>query len=341
MSRETLTHLNTQTLIGFTDKRGNAWHYRAEEQGDEPNHYPGAIPVADVKRRLFDWTVGEGSVETNVLTDDGVLHVVDPTRKTVVRLDTGAILGVHGLGYRVHDYTQWLIENVETLLNDHIEIGSAGLLRGGALAWVQVEAPETLSTPEGVDYRPFISAATSLDGTLKSIYTAGSQLVVCDNTLSASLRAADALHVKVSHTSNSLGRLNTVRAALGLEQVAENFAAQVAEQCATRVSDAQWAAFLDAHTPLVDGDGEPLSARSLTLATRKRETLDGLWNHDDRVSPWKGTLFGGVQAVNTFTHHEGIVRGADRAQRNALRVVTGGVDKLDAATLRTFATVLA
>ena len=33
MSKESLTWLNTNTLIGFTDKRGNAWHWRAEEQG--------------------------------------------------------------------------------------------------------------------------------------------------------------------------------------------------------------------------------------------------------------------------------------------------------------------
>ena len=32
MSRETLPHLNTTTLIGFTGHRGHAWHYRAEEQ---------------------------------------------------------------------------------------------------------------------------------------------------------------------------------------------------------------------------------------------------------------------------------------------------------------------
>ena len=48
MSRETLQHLNTNTLIGNTDHRGTAWHYRAEHQGDEPNHYPGPIPIADV-----------------------------------------------------------------------------------------------------------------------------------------------------------------------------------------------------------------------------------------------------------------------------------------------------
>ena len=33
MSRETLQHLNTNVLIGHTEQRGTAWHYRAEEQG--------------------------------------------------------------------------------------------------------------------------------------------------------------------------------------------------------------------------------------------------------------------------------------------------------------------
>ena len=55
MSREALEHLNTQTLIGFTEKRGMAWHYRADQQSEKPNHYPAAIPVADVGQRLFNW----------------------------------------------------------------------------------------------------------------------------------------------------------------------------------------------------------------------------------------------------------------------------------------------
>jgi hypothetical protein len=60
MSKETLQHMNANTLIGFTDKRGHAWHYRAEQQGDEPNHYPGAIPIEDGQRRLFAWTAESG-----------------------------------------------------------------------------------------------------------------------------------------------------------------------------------------------------------------------------------------------------------------------------------------
>ena len=55
MSNETITWLNQNTLIGFTDNRGNAWHYKQAAQGQEPNHYPQAIPVEDVRRRLFNW----------------------------------------------------------------------------------------------------------------------------------------------------------------------------------------------------------------------------------------------------------------------------------------------
>ena len=73
MSQETSRWLNTRTLIGFTDKRGNAWHYRADEQGTEPNHYPLAIPTEDVRRRLFAWTHAEGDVSATYLGAGAVL----------------------------------------------------------------------------------------------------------------------------------------------------------------------------------------------------------------------------------------------------------------------------
>ena len=55
MSRESITWLNTNTLIGFTSRRGTAWHWRAEEHGDISNHYPNAVPLQDVQDRLFAW----------------------------------------------------------------------------------------------------------------------------------------------------------------------------------------------------------------------------------------------------------------------------------------------
>jgi hypothetical protein len=74
--------------------------------------------------------------------------------------------------------------------------------------------------------------------------------------------------------------------------------------------------------------------RSAGIAERKRQALGRLWNHDARVSPWRGTAWGVVQAVNTYVHHEQTVRGAARAERNMLRAVDGGIDQLDTATLR-------
>ncbi|MFI7114491.1 DUF932 domain-containing protein [Nonomuraea sp. NPDC050227] len=336
MSRESLRWLNQNTLIGFTAKRGSAWHYRASEQGDEPNHYSGPIPVDDVKRRLFAWTPIEGTVETSYVTDDGVTRITDPTRKTIIRPDTGTVLGVFSQKFRVHEYKRWLLENLETILDDELFIGSAGLLKNGAVAWVQVEVPESCTTPEGITFRPFLSAATSLDGSLASTYQTGAQLIRCDNTLSASLAEGTAKRIKVKHSRNSLHRIAEVRDALGIiHRVADDFAKEVKRLCQVNVSGAQWNSFLDVQTPIPRERG-----RKRTLAETKRAGLNRLWNHDDRVTPWKGTAFGVIQAVNTFAHHEQVVRGAVRAERNMLRMVTGGVDELDLSTLKTLERVL-
>ena len=99
MSQETSTWLNTRTLIGFTDQRGHAWHYRADDQGDEPNHYPGAVPVDDVHRRLFGWDAVTASVFAEYYNPDGFVRLSEQGRKAVVRPagafgpeDAGAIL---------------------------------------------------------------------------------------------------------------------------------------------------------------------------------------------------------------------------------------------------------
>lgn len=41
------------------------------------------------------------------------------------------------------------------------------------------------------------------------------------------------------------------------------------------------------------------------MAECKRDALNRLYRHDERVAPWAGTGLGVVQAVNTYAHHEG------------------------------------
>ena len=305
MSQETVKWLNTMTLIGFTDQRGHAWHYRADEQAGGPNHYPGAIPVEDVRRRLFGWKVLEGDVTSTatLLTDDGVgtLTLTDPDRKAMLRPpaalgpdDPGAILGVFKSGYAGHDYTQWLLEQVAEILDDDLAIGSAGLLKGGALAWVSIEVPETITTPEGVAFRPHLLATTSFDGSVATTYGRKVQLVVCDNTHAVAMAEAGQ-QIKVRHSRHSQVKLADAREALALvHTIADDFAREVARLSAVRVSDGDWGRFLDELAPLPEQEG-----RSRTLAQSKRAGLQRLWDHDTRVAPWRGTAFGVMQAVNT------------------------------------------
>ena len=121
MSRETLTHLNNFTLIGNTDARGNAWHYRAALQGEEPNHYPGPIPIDDVKRRLYYWqpvprrVAVEFPADLDTMThlgDDGepLRWMVQEDRQAIARSDRATVLGMFKGGYKIHQYEQWLLE---------------------------------------------------------------------------------------------------------------------------------------------------------------------------------------------------------------------------------------
>lgn len=334
MSKETLAALNANTLIGYTDKRGTAWHYRAEEQGAESNHYTGAIPVGDVERRLFNWLGVEGEVSATALTNTGVLHATAPDRKAIMRSDTGDILGIFKSGYRVHQYNDWLVDNVAGLLDADLAIGSAGLLKGGAQAWVQIEMADTITAAEGVEFRPFLTAATSMDGSLATTYMVGVQAVVCDNTLSAAVKEADG-KVKVRHSTNSLSKIGSVRDALGIvHSVGDAFAAEVAALTSQVVTDDQWDRFVKAYTATGSD-----SKRSESMAQRKAGDLHRMYRYDERVAPWKGSAYGVLAAVNTYVHHEQTVRGATRAERNMARFVEGGVDKLDASTLALLATV--
>lgn len=337
MSKETTQWLNTNTLIGFTDKRGHAWHYRASAQGEQSNHYAGAVPVADVLSRLFHWEAAKGTATATWITADGVTSSEDTQRFPVGRIDTGAIFGYFADGYEIHQYRDWLLTQVSNILDDGLGIGSAGLLRNGAQAWVSVEVPDTVTTPEGVEFRPNLLACTSHDGSIATTYKRIVTNVVCDNTMNAGL-SENGQAIKVKHSRYSKLKLGEARDALAImHTVADDFAAQVKALCEIEVTPTQWSEFLKAHVPTTDAD----SKTKQTTSANKRAALSRLWNTDNRVEPWRGTAYGVVQAVNTYVHHEGTVRNATRAERNMSNAVLGKYDTLDLDTVKTLDRVLA
>ena len=330
MSKETIQWLNENTLIGYTEKRGTAWHYR---QGSG-NHFTGPVPMERVER-LLDLTFTEQTVH---LADGTVI----PGRKAIQRQDTSDVLGIFGEGYRVHPYQEWLVDNVATIVDADLQVGSAGLLKRGGQAWVQVELEDTLQAAGSVDFRPFLTAATSVDGSLSSTYVTGATAVVCDNTLSMALGSRNSQQVKIRHSRNSLGRVSEVRQALGiLWEEASEFQAEVERLVATEVTAKQWDSFVKAHSGLtVKGtDLKPEDGRSYTIAANKADTLRNLWAADERVSPWQGTAYGVLAAVNTARQHVFTVRGANRVERAQANFLSGRTAAEDRAALALLATV--
>jgi phage/plasmid-like protein (TIGR03299 family) len=346
MSQESSLWLNTKTLIGFVLKRGKAWHYRQEHQGKESNHYDEAIPVADVTRRLFNFTV----VEAPLYIPDGHGGFAPvPKRKAMVTSDTNEVLGVFSgdagtnKGYHGHDYSEWLLEGPANLIDmskGELGIGSAGLLKNRAVAWVSIEVPENIVTPEGVEFRPNLLATTSFDGSIATTYKRCVQNVVCDNTLAAGLSEQGQVF-KVKHTAGSSLKLAEARSALSIIfEVAEEFAAEVKRLSAWKVTTRAWNNVLDALVPVPEIPAGQLSTRGYTLAVNKREELTKLYNNDERVTPWKGTALGVLQAFNTYEHHIANRRGgAHRAQVNMLRAVDGTTAQADANVIKTLALV--
>ena len=344
MSQETMEWLNQQTLIGYTDKRGTAWHYRAEDQGAEPNHYPGAIPIADVERRLFNWEPVLGKVRVRALLDGKTVDLTDKERKAIIHPATRVVLGIFKTGYQPHSYRRWLLENLADILDsDELGIGSAGLLRQGGQAWVSVEVPDNIVTPEGVEFRPNLVAATSLDGTLATTYGRIITNIVCDNTMATGL-SEQGQKFKVRHSRYSTLRLADAREALEIiHKTGDAFAEEVASLCSVKVSEGDWNRFLDSLVPVPDEKGH-----ARTISVTKRDALANLWVADGRVAPWRGTAWGVVQAVSTYQHHLGTIRtkramteDAARAERNMSRALNGEAERVDHDTIRRLRGVLA
>lgn len=325
MSTETSKWLNQNVLVGMTDKRGTAWHYKASDQGSEPNHYAGAIPVDDVRRRLFSWNAVQVpmwvDVPQDLRTERGPMTVV-PNRTAIVRDDTYDVLGVVSESYQPHQYDEWLLKSVASILDDDLVIGSAGLLKGGAIAWTQVEMPDNFRVAD-VEFRPNLLATTSFNGSIATTYKRTVTVVVCDNTRNAAL-AERGSEISIRHTSNSQMRYVDARSALQIvHTMADEFGREIELLLAMKVSDGKFENFVKKHVPVKDDE----SKQAVTRAENTRLELINLWQNDVRVAPWRGTGFGVLQAVNTHRQHMRPTRGNTIAvERTMVDSLTGKLE---------------
>ena len=321
MSTESAKWLNSKILVGFTDDK-KPWWYSEALQGAEPTIYSGAVPLEDVLRRIFDWEAVRCPIRVDLPDRVGVLV---PKMHAIVNSESGHVFKIASDDYVIHQFQDWLVKKVATLLdNGNLQIGSAGLLRKGAGAFVSVETPENVKTRSGMEIKPKLLAASSHDSKLASIYKFVSTIVVCDNTLNAALAEQSNVH-RVRHTENSLGRLEDVRQSLkiliaGSEGMVD-FLDSLSE---IKVSDSQWQEIVDRLVPVPDSSRPQVVAR----LENKRLELDNLWRNDPRCAPWHGSGLGVFQAFNTHNKH---IAGQDssRFDRNMRKTLSNASLKED------------
>ena len=327
MSTESLKWLNSQILVGFTDTR-KPWWYEAEMQGDEPTIYSGAVPLEDVKRRIFDWEAVRCAIKVDLPDRSDVLV---PNMYAIVNNKNGHVFKIASKDYVIHQYQDWLVKKVATLLdNGNLQIGSAGLLRKGAGAFVSVETPENVKTRSGMEIKSKLLAASSHDSKLASTYKFVSTIVVCDNTLNYALAEENSNAYRVRHTENSFGRLEDVRKSLDIVIAGSEGMLDFLDTLSEiKVSDSQWQEIVERLVPVPDPSRPQVVAR----LKNKHLELDNLWRSDPRCAPWHGSGLGVFQAFNTHRNH---VAGQDasRFDRNMSKTLSNTSLKEDKKILK-------
>lgn len=366
MSRESIEWLNANVLMGFVNDREkwltNSYVVKGEQarpwfaSTEFENGYSGPVPIEAVEK-LFEWQAIEGPVvtylpcdmhEADVMGDDGLpmRKVTDPSRKAIIRSDTGDVLNVVSAQYGVHQYSEWLVRNVATILDDDLAIDSAGLLMGGGVAWVSVSLPETIETRAGFPIRPRLLAFTSHNGKFKTTYKRSLEAPVCDNSLDLEIRRDNGKEHEqqwsVRHTSQSGLAIHDARQALGIiYKQTEDMIAAVDALTEWEVSNREFYRLMETLVPMPEpevSDGKVRNKRAINNAERTRSDILDLYLTDHRAAPWKGTALGVLQAFNTWDQQVRDVRN-ERVERKLVHTLDTKVAAFDASVLDTLAKV--
>jgi phage/plasmid-like protein (TIGR03299 family) len=350
MGEYTTEYRAANMAIGNTAERGNAWWATRDEYRDL--HFPGSIPL-DVAERLIGWkpiqvpmmyvdpTTGMalpyGSTDDTTGEYDGPMVVLRP--------DFGPI-GYNAGATNHISYWDWFIKGPKTLLDvPELNLGFVGLFKNGAVAAVQIELAKTITDSyTGVGFRPFLYASTALDGSMRPQMGTGHTRIVCENTFAmakSEARGSGAFY-SLKQTKNRQINWNEARAALDIVHAdSDALMAEFRELADTVVTDRQWFAFLDEFTPLPQKDTKTRTGgRSYTMATKKRDILQDLWNNDVRVATWRNTALGVSQAVTTYSQNMSIVRNTTRVERNKLDMIQGKASLEETTALQTLKKIL-
>lgn len=339
----TETDRGSHMAIGNVADRGRAWWASDFEE----LHFDGSIPLS-VAQRLIGWEpLQVPMMYPHPITGEAERYAAEGGPMVVLRSDTMAPMGHNGGGSNLFSYWDWFVNGPQRLLDvPELNLGFVGTFNGGAQAAVQIELAKTIVDDKtSVAFRPFLYAASSIDGSLAPQYGKGVTRIVCENTFAMARGEAgkSGLFYKVRQTRNRQVDDNAAREALQIiHGMTDDISKELHAMCDTEVSDKQWSAFLDTYVPMPEKDPSvKTGGRAYTTADTKRQELAQLWNTDVRVAPWRNTAFGVSQAVTTWAQNINTVRNVSRVERNKLNMIKGVASTVETEALDTLGKILA
>jgi len=254
----------------------------------------------------------------------GRLTKID-THSAVVRLDTGAVLGIVGRKYRAIQFRDGLGEFGKAILaTDGAAIETAGTMYGGRVGILSFE----LDALKGVkvagekaegEIRTYLLLSTSHDGSMALQASITPVRWVCKNTLNFALRGARSTF-KVRHSGGVADKYVEARRVLGITiDYLDRFEAVANLLAARAVPDAAVFDVMKNVWPVPEalspGWQERHSARLATDLYFTSDTLSGI----------RGTAWGVLNAVAEFVDHELPYKGrqSDQADVRASAILWG------------------
>jgi phage/plasmid-like protein (TIGR03299 family) len=283
--------------------------------GEQPWHGLGTRLAPDqpleiwAKQAGMDWQIETADVQFIASRPfPGSLHAY-PEQKVLYRSDTRAPLSVVSKRFKV-------VQPAEILefYRDLTEIGgyemeTAGVLKDGRKLWALARTGQSVTLKGGDKVNGYLLLASACDGTLATTAQFTSVRVVCNNTLTVTLRDGTGA-VKVPHRSEFDAQ--AVKQQLGIAVTPwSSFSDHIKELANCRVAKKAVEDFLTKVFAYSHSDTSPYGSAFNERAVQKVLGLYAGQGKGSGLSSAKGTAWGLLNSVTEYTDHHRRSRSSD------------------------------
>ncbi len=289
---------NDRANIAFLGSREDVWHKLGQEMKS-------GMAIADwAKAAGLDWEAKKVPAVVNLHGPDfdhiepGKRFLAHPTKRFIVRGDTGHALGIVSKDYKIHQPAEvlaWFEQYIG--VDPRFQLDVAGSLEGGRTIWATATFKDALEVA-GDRHVARVLMSTSFDGSSATINQGTMTRTVCRNTLNVSLSDKRAM-IRTAHTTD----FNAAQVGKELAQIAQGFASYKAmgdAMAMVHMTKDQVSDFFKTCLEI------PLDAKKDDLSTRKQNQFQAVVDayKTTATETEVGTAWAALNAITRYVDHE-------------------------------------